>query len=183
MSVRDRVWRVQLLQLGRCVLGRPAIPLCNRLPNPFPRRATFGRVPAQDLGGRTKLAGTTGRGLDPEDGPERSGECLRLFVCGFQVRVGKQGGPQGLQVNAGPKFSGGRAKIVVMSIWKLELFLSELPVRRRIEMQKVNESDLTHLVPPKHGVDGLGKLGAAGLVDAANVHPDVRDRMPLHLAS
>ncbi|KAI6504329.1 hypothetical protein MCOR13_004878 [Pyricularia oryzae] len=102
----------------------------NNSRNPFPRRATFGRVPVQDLGARTRLAGTTGRGLDPEDGPERSGQCLRLFVV------------------------------------------------FRIEMQKVNEADLTHFVPPKHGVDGLGKLGAAGLVDAASVHQTYG--IPLH---
>src|SRR5262249_8258215 len=40
----------------------------------------------------------------------------------------------------------------------------------------VDQVGVTHLgiaVPLEHGVDGLGKLGAAALVDAARVDPDI----------
>jgi hypothetical protein len=53
-----------------------------------------------------------------------------------------------------------------------QLLLDE-HIRAGLEVLKIGNAALGLLVPLKHGVDGLAQLGAAGLVDAARIDPDM----------
>jgi len=46
-----------------------------------------------------------------------------------------------------------------------------------VQVRQVDVADLCLLVPVEHGVDGLGKLGAAGLVDATCINPSELETM------
>jgi hypothetical protein len=47
-----------------------------------------------------------------------------------------------------------------------------------VKIAEVGKTDLGTGIPRVHGVDGFGQFGAAGLVDATVVDPNVRQLSP-----